>query len=107
MIKYYTDDCGAVRAIDDDQAFLVQETWRKITEAEALAAVASSSAITPDSEQTWVVSELSSADVEINKHDDGDARATSTVAAWRAYRCQLRDYVKGGQIVGERPVRPI
>ena len=58
-------------------------------------------------EQAWVVAELSSADVEIRKHEDGAARVKGTnVQAWRTYRNELRDYVQSGVVIGERPVKP-
>ena len=58
-------------------------------------------------EQAWVVSELSSADIEIRKHEDGAARVKgANVQAWRTYRNDLRDYVQSGVVTGERPVKP-
>jgi len=58
-------------------------------------------------EQAWVVAELSSADVEIRKHEDGAARVKgANVQAWRTYRNELRDYVQSGVVIGERPVKP-
>ena len=59
-------------------------------------------------EQAWVKAELSSADVEVHKHDDGHARKKGASAgAWRTYRNDLRDYVQDGVVVGERPVKPL
>lgn len=58
-------------------------------------------------EQQWVLTELSAADKEINKHDDAHGRTVSTQIAWRNYRNQLRDRVQGGVVaLGEQPTRP-
>lgn len=108
-MRHFKDESGNVMAIDQGQEFLIDESWVELSASEY------SNFINPprtneqvvSDEQAWVISELSIADIEVNKHLDGDARAIATEAAWRAYRCQLRDYVKGGQIVGERPARPI
>ena len=41
-------------------------------------------------EKSWRNSELVRADVELNKVQDGVG--VGTVTAWRAYRCELRDW---------------
>jgi hypothetical protein len=63
-------------------------------------------------EVEWVRAALVNSDVELAYVQDGDTRATGTVAAWRAYRCALRDYTVKDEftgvytVVGVRPVSP-
>jgi hypothetical protein len=57
-------------------------------------------------EVSWVASELSAADIEILKHDDGHGRVTATKPQWRTYRNALRDHVIGGVVQGARPTKP-
>jgi hypothetical protein len=54
-------------------------------------------------EVTWVSAELRISDLQLNMLADGDSRATHTEAAWRGYRVDLRNYVKAGIVIGERP----
>lgn len=54
----------------------------------------------------WVKHELKGADIQILYHQDSDTRKVATLTEWRQYRKDLRNYVKNGQIVGDRPTKP-
>lgn len=51
----------------------------------------------------WVTQELNRADANIRYLEDSDPRGSGTIEGWRNYRCELRDYVKGGEVSDERP----
>jgi hypothetical protein len=57
-------------------------------------------------ERYWRDSELTRADIELNKAQDGDG--TGSVRAWREYRKSLRVYpeVEGFPVSGLRPKAP-
>lgn len=57
--------------------------------------------------KVWVNSELKVSDLNIMYIEDGDDRSVSSIVEWRSYRKLLRDYVKGGNVCGTPPVRPI
>jgi hypothetical protein len=58
-----------------------------------------------DAEQ-YVSQQIRIVNMEIEKHLDGDERATATEQAWRDYRKQLRNYVKDGVVASEKPTAP-
>jgi hypothetical protein len=57
-------------------------------------------------ERIWRNAELNRADIELNKVQDG--MGTGTVAAWREYRCSLRDWPESRDFPDstKRPVAP-
>lgn len=58
-------------------------------------------------ENAWVLEQMPIIDRNINYHLDNDDRAVSTEHDWRAYRSDLRNYVKDGKVTSEtRPVQP-
>lgn len=61
-------------------------------------------------EYTWAKDELSLADVQVNKHIDGDPSKTSTKSKWCKYRIALRAYASfsNGEYTtnGDRPTAP-
>lgn len=58
-------------------------------------------------EKAWVQEELDSADITLNKVQDGHGRRPAgNEAQWRKYRNALRDHVIGDVIQGPRPTRP-
>lgn len=58
------------------------------------------------SERSWRNGELDRADIELNKVQDG--MGVGTVAAWREYRCALRDWPSNPNFPDstKRPVAP-
>lgn len=58
-------------------------------------------------EKFWRNDELSRADIELNKVQDGVG--TGTVAAWREYRCYLRDWPESPDFPDstKRPKSPV
>lgn len=59
-----------------------------------------------ESENIWVLSEMDFVEININLHKDNDERSISTEDKWREYRKDLRNYVKDGKVIGDRPTRP-
>ena len=57
-----------------------------------------------EKEKNWVVDALLNADILINICLDDDERCRLSIDVLRKHRKALRDYVKDGVIVGERPV---
>ena len=57
-----------------------------------------------EKEKEWVVNALLNADILVNNCLDGDKRCELSIDVLRKHRKALRDYVKDGVIVGERPV---
>ncbi len=57
-------------------------------------------------ERHWRDSELSRADIQLNKVQDG--MGTGTVSAWREYRCSLRDWPESPDFPDstKRPMAP-
>lgn len=62
----------------------------------------------PRSERLWRNLELVLSDIELNKVQDGDKKARSTVSAWRNYRKELRDWPENENFPKEkfRPTSP-
>jgi len=60
-------------------------------------------------ERAWRDSELVRADIELNKVQDSDRKAVSTVASWREYRKALRDWPESENFPNsrKRPSSPI
>lgn len=56
------------------------------------AAVDLSSEIAANDERTWRNNELFRSDIELNKVQDSDPKATGSVSDWRGYRKALRDW---------------
>ena len=58
-------------------------------------------------ERAWRDAEITRADIELNKVQDGVG--VGTVTAWRAYRCELRDWPQAAGFPDstKRPVAPV
>ena len=62
----------------------------------------------PESERAWRNSELSRADIELNKIQDGESGTQGTVASWREYRKALRAWPQATAfpLTAKRPKSP-
>jgi len=101
---YYTkNESGDYVAGESDPLDLTDVTW--LTD-EDKAAEAAQQLV--DTESAWVKAELENSDVEVRKHEDSAPRAKGAdVQVWRTYRNELRNYIQGGVISTDKPVRPV
>ncbi len=59
-------------------------------------------------EKEWLQEELSTADIEIQKYEDGHTRTSGVdITTWRDYRNSLRDHVQADTVMGDRPSKPV
>ena len=108
-MKYYFDPIVGVRAFESDgsQDFLITDNMRPLTDEELEAHLNPSPTAEQlaDKARLWRDAELTRADIELNKVQDG--MGIGTVTQWRSYRVALRNWpTTDGWPDSTKPVAP-